>query len=91
MQDQAVTESMGAITDHAFEHLGPSDRMITLTRRRLLNAARAWRDRHVLPAAVAQPSAFHGARAGSFVCDAGQSLEDAYREQLAGAVRWGPA
>ena len=40
-QDQAVTESMGPITDHAFEHLAPSDRMIARTRRRLLKAARA--------------------------------------------------
>ena len=36
LQDQAVTESMGPIIDHEFEHLGPSDRMIALTRRRLL-------------------------------------------------------
>ena len=41
LQDQAITESMGPITDHAFEHLAPSDQMITRTRRRLLMAARA--------------------------------------------------
>jgi hypothetical protein len=40
-QDQAVTESMGGITDHAFENLAPSDLMIARTRRRLLRAARA--------------------------------------------------
>ena len=39
-QDQAVTESMGPITDHDFENLGPSDIMIARTRRRLLRAAR---------------------------------------------------
>ena len=44
MQDQAITESMGAIVDHTFEHLAPSDQMITRTRRRLLLAARALRD-----------------------------------------------
>ena len=33
MQDQAVTESMGAITDHAFEHLASSDQMIGICRR----------------------------------------------------------
>jgi phenylpropionate dioxygenase-like ring-hydroxylating dioxygenase large terminal subunit len=44
LQDQAITESMGPIVDHAFEHLGPSDQMITRTRRRLLRAARALRD-----------------------------------------------
>ncbi len=36
MQDQAVTESMGPITDHGFEHLAPSDQMVARTRRRLL-------------------------------------------------------
>ena len=45
LQDQAVTESMGAILDHSFEHLAPSDLMITRTRRRLLLAARALRDK----------------------------------------------
>src|SRR5262249_48360548 len=30
-QDQAITESMGPITDHAFENLGPSDIMIART------------------------------------------------------------
>jgi hypothetical protein len=36
LQDQAITESMGPVTDHVFEHLAPSDQMITRTRRRLL-------------------------------------------------------
>jgi phthalate 4,5-dioxygenase oxygenase subunit len=39
LQDQAITESMVAITDHGCEHLSPSDEMITLTRRRLVVAA----------------------------------------------------
>ena len=49
MQDQAITESMGPIVDHGFEHLAPSDQMITRTRRRLLLAARALRDGPVPP------------------------------------------
>jgi phenylpropionate dioxygenase-like ring-hydroxylating dioxygenase large terminal subunit len=89
MQDQAVTESMGAITDHGFEHLGPSDRMITRTRRRLLNAARAWRDGGTAPPGVDEPGVFHGARAGSFLHDPAVPLAQAYREQLASAMRWG--
>ena len=32
LQDQAITESMGPVVDHTFEHLGPSDQMITRTR-----------------------------------------------------------
>ena len=90
MQDQAITESMGPISDHGFEHLGPSDRMITRTRRRLMAAARAWRDQQVLPPGVDQPGIFHGARAGSFVHAAGVPMDEAYRAQLASAERWGP-
>lgn len=89
MQDQAVTESMGPITDHAFEHLGPSDRMITLTRRRLLDAARAWRDQRVLPEAATRPDLYHAARAGSFMCEAATPFQTAYEQQLRQAVRWG--
>ena len=38
-QDQAITESMGAIVDRSQEHLGTSDAMIIRTRRRLMRAA----------------------------------------------------
>ena len=49
MQDQAVTESMGGITDHALEHLMASDQMVARTRRRLLKAAQALRDQGTPP------------------------------------------
>jgi hypothetical protein len=39
-QDQAVTCSMGPITDRSQEHLGTSDAAIIALRRRLLTAAR---------------------------------------------------
>jgi phthalate 4,5-dioxygenase len=55
MQDQAITESMGPIVDHSFEHLAPSDQMITRTRRRLLLAARALRDHGTAPRASTRP------------------------------------
>ena len=41
IQDQAITESMGPVTDHTWEHLAPSDRIIIATRKRLVSAARA--------------------------------------------------
>ncbi len=69
LQDQAITESMGPITAHTFEHLGPSDHMITRTRRRLLLAARALRDQATLPPGVEDASIYHGARSGYFVSD----------------------
>ena len=88
LQDQAVTESMGGITDHGFEHLGPSDQMITRTRRRLLSAARALRDDGTPPPGVDRPEVYFGARAGSFLHDPTASLAGAYDAQLALAQRW---
>jgi phenylpropionate dioxygenase-like ring-hydroxylating dioxygenase large terminal subunit len=88
LQDQAVTESMGPITDHAFEHLSPTDQMIARTRRRLLTAARAWHENKVAPPAAAQPEVYLGARAGSFLDDPAVPFDDAYRSQLERAVRW---
>ena len=55
MQDQAITESMGAVTDRSREHLGSSDTMVIRTRQRLLNAARALRDQGVAPPGVDEP------------------------------------
>ena len=89
IQDQAVTESMGPITDHAHEHLAPSDQMIARTRRLLLNAARAWRERGEVPPGSGRPEVYFGARAGSFLAPPSQSLDDAYKAQLETAVRWG--
>ena len=64
MQDQAITESMGDIVDHSFEHLAPSDQMITRTRRRLLLAARALREDGTTPPAVDDPTVYQGIRSG---------------------------
>jgi phenylpropionate dioxygenase-like ring-hydroxylating dioxygenase large terminal subunit len=89
LQDQAVTESMGAILDRSFEHLAPSDLMITRTRRRLLMAARALRDNRVAPPGAENVDVFRDARGGYFVCDAGKGWQEAYAGQLAGVS--GPA
>jgi phthalate 4,5-dioxygenase oxygenase subunit len=86
MQDQAVTESMGPITDHAFEHLAPSDQMIARTRRRLLQAARALRDSGTIPPGVENPQAYFQARSGECVLDA-KDWQTAYAQRLAQAVR----
>jgi phenylpropionate dioxygenase-like ring-hydroxylating dioxygenase large terminal subunit len=69
LQDQAVTESMGPLTDHAFEHLGPGDLMIARTRRRLLRAARALRDAGTPPPGAADPAVYWGSRSGFFLAD----------------------
>ena len=88
IQDQAVTESMGPITDHDWEHLAPTDQMIARTRRRLLLAARAYRDSGELPPGASDPDTFMGARAGSFLFAPDAPLEQAYQAQLEKAVRW---
>jgi phthalate 4,5-dioxygenase len=87
LQDQAVTESMGAILDHSSEHLAPSDVMITRTRRRLLMAARALRDKSEPPPGVEKVEVFRGARGGYFVSEGARGWQDAYAEQLAVASR----
>jgi phthalate 4,5-dioxygenase oxygenase subunit len=58
MQDQMITESMGAIVDRSTERLGSSDSMIIRTRRRLLEAARALRSAGSVPPGVDEPSVY---------------------------------
>jgi phthalate 4,5-dioxygenase len=86
MQDQAITESMGPIVDHGFEHLAPSDQMITRTRRRLLLAARALRDRGTVPPGVDQPGVYARARSGECVAS-GDDWQAVYDDQLQRIVR----
>jgi LigXa C-terminal domain like len=86
LQDQAITESMGPITDHGFEHLAPSDQMITRTRRRLLIAARALRDQGILPPGVQNADVFRGARSGYFVSDEKSPWQEIYATQLAASA-----
>ncbi|WP_144146758.1 Rieske 2Fe-2S domain-containing protein [Paraburkholderia sp. BCC1884] len=88
MQDQAVTESMGPIVGHSYEHLSPTDQMIARTRRRLLLATQALREQGTLPPGVQNADVFFGARAGSFLHDPAVPLEKAYDAQLEKAVRW---
>jgi len=88
IQDQAITESMGPITDHSFENLAPTDQMIARTRRRLLQAARALRDKAIPAPGSREPDVFYNARAGSFLHPAGEALQDAYQAALKTAHRW---
>jgi hypothetical protein len=52
LQDRAMTETMGPIYDRTQEHLGTTDAMVILVRRRLIDAAKALRERGVVPANV---------------------------------------
>jgi hypothetical protein len=82
-QDQAVTESMGPITDHLFEHLGPSDMMIMRTRRRLLAVARALAKNGTVPPGVDDPPV----RSGDFLTEDGLDWHQAYDRQMQAATR----
>jgi phthalate 4,5-dioxygenase len=86
-QDQAITESMGPITDHLFEHLAPSDRMIMATRRRLLQAARALAKDGTVPPGVDDPQIMHAVRSGDFVTEAKLGWRDAYDREMRAAMR----
>jgi len=86
LQDQAITESMGPITDHAFEHLAPSDLMITRTRRRLLLAVRALRDRGEPPPGAEDAEVYRAARSGYFVSEGEGPWRDVYARQLNAAL-----
>ena len=86
-QDQAVTESMGPITDHLFEHLAPSDKMIMATRRRLLKVARALAKNGTVPPGVDNPEIMYPVRSGDFVTDAKLGWRQAYDLQMRASVR----
>ena len=86
LQDQAITESMGPIVDHAWEHLAPSDQMITRTRRRLLMAARALRDQGIAPPGAEDASVYRAARSGYFVSDDKSEWQQVYANQVAAGV-----
>ena len=86
MQDQAITESMGGIVDHAFEHLAPSDQMITRTRRRLLLAARALRDQNTPPPGANDPALYSKIRSGERLSRE-QDWRTAYEDGMRGATR----
>jgi phenylpropionate dioxygenase-like ring-hydroxylating dioxygenase large terminal subunit len=65
-QDQAVTESMGAIYQRNNEHLGTSDSMIIRTRRRVIDAAKSLGDHGTTPPGVDNPGVYR-TRTGSVI------------------------
>jgi phthalate 4,5-dioxygenase len=87
LQDQAVTESMGPITDHEFEHLAPTDIMIACTRRHILRTARAFAEQSVAAPCLDDPDTYLLARSGFFIADPRTDWQDAYAANLKEAVR----
>ncbi len=87
LQDQAVTESMGPITNHAAEHLGPGDLMISRTRRRALQAARALRDKGTAAPGVDTPEVFLESRSGYFLTEPNADWLQVYAQHVATCAR----
>jgi phthalate 4,5-dioxygenase len=81
-QDSAVTVGMGEISDRTLENLAPSDLMIVMTRRRLLDAARALRDEGIVPPGVDNPEITTACRSGDLIAPDAQNWLDAYEEML---------
>jgi hypothetical protein len=65
-QDMAMTWSMGPIYDRSREHLGTTDGLIIRTRRRMINAARAFAEHGAVPPGVDNPEVY-GQRSGQVV------------------------
>lgn len=86
LQDQAVTESMGAIVDRSIEHLGSSDAMVIRTRRRLLRAAQALHDEAVTPATVDHPELYRQ-RSGGVILPRTADWQEATHELRKGFVQ----
>jgi hypothetical protein len=82
LEDQCMTESMGPIVDHTFEHLAPSDAMIGITRRRLLQAVRDYTEKGVTPPGVDNADVFLSARGGDFVAPAELDFDGAYWREM---------
>jgi hypothetical protein len=80
-QDQMATESMGPITDWDFEHLAPSDRMITTARRRLLGALKDFQ-RGERPPMADTPDVYYQARGGYFEAPVGAKMADIYKDKV---------
>ena len=72
LQDRAMTETMGPIYDRTQEHLGTTDAMVIYMRRRLLDAARALRERGEVPANVDDASLYR-IRPASILLPEGES------------------
>ncbi len=88
LQDQAITESMGPVTDFGHEHLAPSDQMITRTRRRLLmRGAGAAATSGERPPGADDPNVYRGARSGCFISpDGDRPWQEVYAATLDASV-----
>jgi phenylpropionate dioxygenase-like ring-hydroxylating dioxygenase large terminal subunit len=74
-QDQAITESMGAIYNRSAERLGTSDVMVIRVRRRLMEAARALAERGLTPPGVDTPDIYRVRSGGAILPEGADWLD----------------
>jgi phthalate 4,5-dioxygenase oxygenase subunit len=86
LQDQAIIESMGKIVDRSLEHLASSDRMVMVTRRALLAAAREFEKTGKLPEVLFNPQLSRAARGGDMVVPKGTDWLAGYQQAMEKAV-----
>ena len=93
LQDRAMTETMSPIYDRTQEHLGTTDAMVIYARRRLIEAAKALRDRGVTPANV-DDAALYRIRPASVLLPEGESwipaTEKARQSDAGVPIAWIP-
>ena len=78
LQDQAVTESMGFVSDRTREHLGASDSMVIKTRQSIMRAARNLQE-GIIPPTVDHPELYQE-RSGGTILPKGQGWFEATKE-----------
>ena len=76
-QDSAAQESMGAVVDRRFEHLGTTDAGIARMRRCLLRSVRAFQQEKETPATARHAAAYRVRPVGLVSAEPNASMEDA--------------
>jgi phthalate 4,5-dioxygenase oxygenase subunit len=79
-QDAGPQLSMGPICDRTQEHLGTSDTAIIAVRRRLIDSARALREKGVVPGEIDKPESY-AVRSDGVLIKAGESWLEATAER----------
>ncbi|PLR83460.1 (2Fe-2S)-binding protein [Bacillus canaveralius] len=79
MEDQAIQESAGSITDRSLEKLGTSDTAIIKARRRLLNAVKQLNENEIVEALDPKQ---HHIRSASVLLPKGLPFQEGAKEQM---------
>lgn len=88
VQDTAITESMGPISDHDNETLVPSDLLIARMRRRMLAAAQALQDEGTAPPGLDQPEAYRTSWSGYILAPLEMDWLEVYAKNIPQTAEW---